>query len=42
MVILYFSIIQGLANIRFVLKDKFTAPGIEMVAAFLIKENPHE
>ena len=42
MAILYFSIIQGLASIKFVLeaKDKFVAPSLEMAMAFLIRENP--
>jgi AcrR family transcriptional regulator len=36
--LLYFSIIQGMANMRLFLGDKYIAPEIEDIMAFLVKE----
>lgn len=42
MAVYYFSVIQGLGVMKFAMKDRFVVPGIEIVLAFLIKEDRHE
>lgn len=42
MAVFYFAVVQGLAEMRFVLKERFVVPAPEIVNAFLVKEDGND